>query len=198
MQLYVSDFVGDTLMLSAEHVGVYMLLLIALWNAKGSLPNDDVKLARVARMSLKKWRYISGDLLPFFEVADGRISHHRLMKELQKSDRQSQSRASAGAKGGAAKALKYNNAPVAKGVAMLKHLPEPYRKRAPSDLKEGQAAPAEAIRLDRYADEALFKACEAITGDQVPEYQQFKSFPAEVVAKARSQLTGTARRDAAA
>jgi uncharacterized protein YdaU (DUF1376 family) len=33
MQLYVSDFVGDTLMLSAEHVGAYLLLLIALWNA---------------------------------------------------------------------------------------------------------------------------------------------------------------------
>lgn len=66
MQLYVSDFVGDTLTLSTEHIGAYLLLLIALWNANGMLPSDERKLARVARLNLKRWRAVAIDLLPFF------------------------------------------------------------------------------------------------------------------------------------
>lgn len=181
MQLYVSDFVGDTLMLSTEHVGAYLLLLIALWNADGKLPNDDVKLARVARVSLKKWRSLARDLMPFFEVEDGRVSHHRLTKELQKSERQSQSRAAAGAMGGAATALKNKVQHAANAAALPQHLPKPYRKKANSILKnaDGEAG----VQLDRIADEELFKACEAIAG-QVPLYMQRKTFPASVVRQA--------------
>lgn len=124
MQLYVSDFIGDTLHLNTEQIGAYMLLLMAMWNAGGELPADDAKLARVVRMSLKKWRSIASDLLPFFEAGGGQIWHRRLTKELQKSDSKSQSRASAGAKGGAAKALKSNDAPVANATVLLQHLPE--------------------------------------------------------------------------
>jgi uncharacterized protein YdaU (DUF1376 family) len=67
MQLYVSDFIGDTLQLSTEQIGAYMLLLMAMWNAGGKLPSDDAKLARVVRMSVKKWRSISVDMMGFFE-----------------------------------------------------------------------------------------------------------------------------------
>lgn len=133
MQLYVSDFVGDTLLLSTEHIGAYLLLLIALWNADGSLPSDDVKLARVTRCTVKKWRRIAVDLLPFFEVKDGVLTHHRLTKELRKSEAQSTSRALAGSKGGTATALKYNKPEAAIAPAGLQHArasPEPYRKEA--------------------------------------------------------------------
>ncbi|MCX8282459.1 DUF1376 domain-containing protein [Phyllobacterium sp. 0TCS1.6C] len=124
MQLYVSDFIGDTLHLSTEQIGAYMLLLMAMWNADGSLPDEDTKLARVVRMSVKKWRSISGDLLPFFVKADGKISHNRLTKELQKSASKSQSRAAAGAKGGEAKALKDKERHVANASVLPQHLPD--------------------------------------------------------------------------
>lgn len=189
MQLYVSDFVGDTLMLSAEHVGAYMLLLIALWNAKGTLPNNEAKLARVARVSLKKWRAIAPDLLPFFEVDAATITHGRLQKELQKSERQSQSRSAAGAMGAAAKALKKNTSSKANASALLKHAgasPEPYRKNA-----RGAGVPTEGVVLDRWADEDLFKACEQVTGMLVPNYLQTKSFPTDVVERARSAIAST-------
>lgn len=124
MQLYVSDFIGDTLHLSTEQIGAYMLLLMAMWNAGGKLPADDAKLARVTRMSLKKWNAISGDMMSFFDVFDGSISHNRLTKELQKSESKSQSRASAGAAGGNAKALKDKEARLANARPLPQHLPD--------------------------------------------------------------------------
>lgn len=145
MQLYVSDFVGDTLSLSTEHIGAYLLLLIALWNAGGSLPADEVKLARVARLTVKRWKKVGSELLPFFEVSDGILTHHRLTKELQKSAAQSLSRAAAGAKGGSANALKYNRPEEAIASAGLKHAgasPKPYRKedaQSASDPTDGLA-----------------------------------------------------------
>lgn len=78
MQLYVSDFIGDTLSLSTEQIGAYMLLLMAMWNAGGKLPADESKLARVARMSVKKWKAIADDLMPFFEVDGDMLSHGKI------------------------------------------------------------------------------------------------------------------------
>lgn len=124
MQLYVSDFIGDTLHLSTEQIGAYMLMLMAMWNAGGKLPSDEAKLARVARMSVKKWRAVADDLMAFFEVADGFISHNRLTKELQKSESKSQSRASAGAEGGRAKALKDKELRIANAKREPQHLPD--------------------------------------------------------------------------
>lgn len=184
MQLYPSDFVGDTLQLSPEQIGVYLLMLMAMWNADGELPNDDVKLARVARLSLKKWRSVAPDIMPFFTVDGDKVTHRRLTKELQKSERQSQSRSAAGVKGFQAKSLKYNNAGQANAQAGLKHSPEPYRKgRATlSGQTEGMVA------LDRWSDEALFKACESLT-KKVPGFMQKQSFPAAIVDQARKQLS---------
>lgn len=124
MQLYVSDFVGDTLHLSTEQIGAYMLLLMAMWNAGGKLPADDQKLSRVVRMSVKKWKSISADLMCFFDGDSDSIWHNRLTKELEKSERKSQSRSSAGAKGAAAKALKSKEVPQANASALLKHSPD--------------------------------------------------------------------------
>lgn len=132
MQLYVSDFVGDTLMLSAEHVGVYLLLLIALWNADGALPHDDVKLARVARMPADQWRAVWSELEPFFIVENGVLTHGRLTKELRKSATKSAARSEAGRRGGKSKALKDNNAALAIASDLPQHLPDTREKEKPT------------------------------------------------------------------
>lgn len=183
MQLYVSDYLGDTRYLSCEQHGAYMLLLMTMWNAHGSLPDDDVKLARVVCLSVKKWRSIKADVMQFFDVSDGKITHSRLSRELQKSERQSESRASAGARGGAAKALKYNKPHVANALAKPQHLPEPYRK-------EGNVLsdPTATITVDRWSEEKLFKACERLRGKPTPASVQKWSFPASIVEAARREL----------
>ncbi|WP_250889082.1 DUF1376 domain-containing protein [Mesorhizobium sp. dw_380] len=124
MQLYVSDFVGDTLQLSTEQIGAYMLLLMAMWNAGGRLPDDDAKLARVARLSLKKWRAIGPDLLTFFEREAGEIGHKRLTRELNKARVKSEARAAAGSRGGAATALKTKAHSQANAGTLPRHFPD--------------------------------------------------------------------------
>ena len=190
MQLYVSDFVGDTLSLSTEQIGAYLLLLIALWNGDGTLPADDAKLSRITRLSVKKWRSAAGELMPFFHLDHGRITHNRLTKELQKVQRQRELRASAGAIGGAATALKNNKSraafAAAKLVAEPQHLPEPYKKEGNSVLVGGDGA--ETISLDRFADMDLFEACERVQGAKVKSYLQNFPFPVSIVAQGKASL----------
>lgn len=186
MQLYVSDFIGDTLHLSSEQVGAYLLLLMAMWNAAGKLPNDEAKLARVARLSLKKWRSVAPDLMPFFEQDKDHISHRRLTKELQKSERQSQSRSAAGVKGFAAKVLKNNNRPQANAQAGLKHSPEPYRKKGNFDLVGAQSGGL--VDVNRNIDAQLFAACVSLT-EPVKPFIEHKMFPASIVAKAKASIS---------
>ncbi|SEP63616.1 Uncharacterized conserved protein YdaU, DUF1376 family [Devosia sp. YR412] len=192
MQLYVSDFVGDTLQLSTEQIGAYFLMLIALWNAGGSLPAGEVELARISRMSVKKWRAVSPELLTFFTLDNEILSHARLSKELQKVEAKRLLRAAAGARGGIATALKNKRTPpafaAAKHTARLQHLPEPYKKEGKIGLEVGDL-----VQLDRWAEEALFTACEAVMGTHIPDYQQVKSFPASIVAAAKKRLSATAK-----
>lgn len=139
MQLYVSDFVGDTLSLTTEHIGAYLLLLIALWNADGTLPDDDEILAITARLPIERWRVIWARLSPFFDTYEGKVTHHRLTKELEKFASKSAARSEAGRRGGIAKALKDKNTGLAIAMPLPRHLPETRIKEALtlSDPTEG-------------------------------------------------------------
>ncbi len=160
MQLYVSDYLGDTRHLSCEQHGAYLLLLMTMWNASGSLPDDDSKLARIVCLSVKKWRLIRDDILRFFEVENGLISHGRLSKELQKSESKSQSRASSGAEGGRAKALKDKEARLANATVLPCHLPDTItiqEKETPSGVSKKRATrlPDDWVIPDPWLQEAI-------------------------------------------
>ena len=49
MKLWTRDFLGDTLHLTQAQVGQYLLLLMAMWNNGGSLPNDAGLIRRICR-----------------------------------------------------------------------------------------------------------------------------------------------------
>tara|TARA_R100001244_G_scaffold2541_1_gene3922 strand:- start:5821 stop:6303 length:483 start_codon:yes stop_codon:yes gene_type:complete len=74
MQLYVADYLGDTMHLSTEQHGAYLLLLMAMWRAGGSLPNDEKKLARIVGLSTIKWRRVAADVMAFFTVDGDEIT----------------------------------------------------------------------------------------------------------------------------
>ncbi|WP_292575840.1 DUF1376 domain-containing protein [Mesorhizobium sp.] len=54
MPIYTGDVLAETAGLSTEEFGTYMLLLFAYWQ-NGELPNDDIRLARIARLDPERW-----------------------------------------------------------------------------------------------------------------------------------------------
>lgn len=121
MQLYVGDYLADTLHLTTEQHGAYLLLLMTMWRAGACLPNDPAKLARICRVSPKRWPSVWAEISEFFEIEGNTITNNRLTKEHQKAVSISQERKAAGKKGGKANALKNHNAGEAIAEAGLKH-----------------------------------------------------------------------------
>lgn len=125
MQLYVGDYLADTLDLTTEQHGAYLLLLMTMWRHGAKLPDDPAKLCRVARVSPKRWAGIWSEISRFFACEGGFITNNRLTKEHQKAVSISQERKTAGSRGGSASALKRQEAAQATAAVLLKHSQKP-------------------------------------------------------------------------
>ena len=146
MQLYVADYLGDTQHLTTEQHGAYLLLLMAMWRAGGSLPNDEAKLARIARMSAAKWRKVGGDIMDLLDVEGEHVTQKRLAEEYEKAREKSEKRSEAGSKGGKAKALKDNDQGLANASDLPQHSSEP-ELTIPNGMDAGAPPP------DEFSDE---------------------------------------------
>jgi len=101
MPLYVTDYLGDTMHLTTEQHGAYMLLLMACWKGDGRIPNEDGRLAAITKLPVKRWKLHRLTLLKFFTIADDFISHKRVLKEREKAKEISAERRESGKKGAA-------------------------------------------------------------------------------------------------
>ena len=84
MPLYIGDYLKDTGRLSTVVHGAYLLLIMDYWTS-GRLEDDDEQLARVARLSVEKWRKIKPKITSFFALAEGQYIHPRIEQELHKA-----------------------------------------------------------------------------------------------------------------
>ncbi len=125
MQLYVADYLGDTRHLTTEQHGAYMLLLMTMWRSDGVLSDDPAKLARIAGLTVARWKKISDDIMAFFTPCEGGITQARLVAELTIAEEKSEKRSKAGKAGGRAKALKDKKLTVANAKRLPQHSPEP-------------------------------------------------------------------------
>lgn len=100
MPLYIADYKQDTGHLGAAEHGAYLLLIMHYWS-RGSLPDDDRQLARIACMSPDEWSNARALLVAFFN--DG-WKHQRIEDELAKANFKHGRRVEAGKQGGEASA----------------------------------------------------------------------------------------------
>lgn len=90
--LWVDAFQRDTQHLGADEVGAYMLILMAMWTREScDFPDDDRRLAQVARVSLRLWTSRIGPVVKaFFKSADGVVTSKRLREEATYVEREVQ------------------------------------------------------------------------------------------------------------
>jgi len=82
LPLWTDAYLADTTHLTTLEHGAYLLLLMAMWRAGGTLPNDDKQLARFARLTTGQWARIKPTIFAFFRVSSDSITQGRLTDEL--------------------------------------------------------------------------------------------------------------------
>ena len=82
MPFYWAEYLADTGHLTTEEHGAYLLLIGAYWQAGGPLTDDDKRLARLTRLSLRRWKAVRETLANFFTIADQKWHLTRVDDEL--------------------------------------------------------------------------------------------------------------------
>lgn len=85
MPMFWGDYLRDTGHLGAVEHGGYLLLIGHYWTSGKPLPDNDVMLARIARMTPDEWKQARPILEAFFQVTDGVWRHRRVEAELAKA-----------------------------------------------------------------------------------------------------------------
>jgi uncharacterized protein YdaU (DUF1376 family) len=80
MPVFIGDYLADTMHLTTEQHGAYLLLLFHLWR-RGSLRDDDAVLAKVSGLGENAWNLHRPVLAEFFKIHQGLWQHGRVEKE---------------------------------------------------------------------------------------------------------------------
>ncbi|MCA9340402.1 MAG: DUF1376 domain-containing protein [Candidatus Saccharibacteria bacterium] len=105
MPLYIGDYLSDTMHLSAEEHGAYLLLIMHYWR-NGPIRDDDATLLTVARIKPSRVSTkILSTVRSFFQTKNGYLVHARIDKELvdaleKKEQKQNQTSSARQAKSG--------------------------------------------------------------------------------------------------
>ena len=81
MPLYIADYLADTMRLTTEQHGAYLLLIMDYWR-NGPLPDDDASLSSITKLSASVWRKYRPVFEKLFKVDDGEWRHKRIDEEL--------------------------------------------------------------------------------------------------------------------
>ncbi|EJY3830734.1 DUF1376 domain-containing protein [Escherichia coli] len=80
MQLYIADYLADTMHLSAEEHGAYLLLMFNYWQTGKPIPKN--RLAKIARLTNERWADVEPSLQEFFFDNGEEWVHLRIEEDL--------------------------------------------------------------------------------------------------------------------
>ena len=130
MPLFNGDILADTLHLTAQEYGAYMLLIQHAWKHGAKIVSKDAQ--KISRVNNRHWAKVMTKIAPFFDPPDGlqgsavEVVHRRVAKELAYAAVISNKRK------GAAKQMHANRAAHASNLHMQKQPPHPTRENSPS------------------------------------------------------------------
>jgi len=157
MPLYIADYLGDTLHLTTEQHGAYLLLLMAAWKRGGNVPDDDAQLAQITRMADRWQTHAAATVRAFFAHREGMLVHDRVMSEITRAESLVSKRSRAGAAGADARwqkdgkrIRKRMREPMANAMPSqcVDDAPSPIRSNTPQPPKGGRSA----VSLKTWAD----------------------------------------------
>ena len=122
MPLYIADYLADAAHLNTLGHGAYLLLLMTYWQRGEALPDDDGKLARIARLPDDEWLNVRDDVREFFIARDGTLVQKRAERELEDVRVKSEARRNAGIASGAKRGTRGSKRRTAKGVTSAQHV----------------------------------------------------------------------------
>ena len=96
MPLYIGDYLRDTMHLTTEQHGAYLLLIMAAWTRGGVLPADPTALANIARVGPQRWVQVGPAIADFFKAENGKWVHSRIQLESIKANKTKEKRQEAG------------------------------------------------------------------------------------------------------
>jgi uncharacterized protein YdaU (DUF1376 family) len=153
--MYPSDFFGDpnVRLMDGYEQAFYVILLMNMWqNVKGEempfLPNDDQKLARLLKISVKDWKKVKNSIFDCLKVSNDKIESPRLSREKLKQDKYRELQSEKGKKGGRPIKAKESNGflPVkpdeSQGIIPVK-LPNPNPNPNPNPKKAISESPVD-------------------------------------------------------
>lgn len=102
MPFHIGPYLGDTMHLSRDQHGGYLLLILAYWRRGSPLPDDDGYLSATVKATIAEWRKLRPVLAAFFRVGDGVWRHKRIEAELALAIKNTETKRNAGRAGGEA------------------------------------------------------------------------------------------------
>lgn len=79
----IKDYISDTMRLTTEAHGAYLLLILDYYESEGPSPDDDFILAAITKLPIEQWQKHRKVLSRFFEIRDGHWFHNRIETEMR-------------------------------------------------------------------------------------------------------------------
>lgn len=80
MQVYIADYLADTMHLTTEEHGAYLLLMFNYWQTGEAIPKN--RLAKIARLTNERWISVEDSLKEFFNDDGEKWIHERIERDL--------------------------------------------------------------------------------------------------------------------
>ena len=94
IQLYVADYLADTVHLTTEQHGAYLMIIFNYWQTGKPIPES--RLPGITKLSPDRWSEIRDLMSEFFSVEEGKWTHLRIEADLETVNAQQTQRSRAG------------------------------------------------------------------------------------------------------
>ena len=166
MPIYIGDYIADTMRLSTEQHGAYLLMLMEQWMS-GPLPDDDDELAAITRMPIDKWLSIREKMARFYVVDGGTWTQLRLESEKMAAEKRRDAASNNGKKGGRPRKSETQKKPIGKPVGKPIGEPagEPSSKAKRNPRKSSSPSPSPTQPKDIPTKTELPTEVDPVTGE---------------------------------